>query len=176
MATYKTIDQARAAYNAILRQKERAQRDDYITRQQAVAGVNNYLKQSGLGNTGAAESILLRAKGNRGDYSAYDARLADLAAIINGFSAGGSGSGGGGATSAQGQPAADQGGLAGTVRAGVVNAGQTALGSLPYYAAPTGSMAGGIQTAVGTVKNKGRKTASNTPALSSMRYANIRKN
>ncbi|MBE6758825.1 MAG: hypothetical protein E7554_01890 [Ruminococcaceae bacterium] len=85
MATaYKNLAQAQAAYDTIRQQKERLQRNDYIREQQAVMGVNNYLKQNGY-NGGAAESILLRARGNRSDFGSYDAQLADLAAIISGF-------------------------------------------------------------------------------------------
>lgn len=85
MATgYRTVEQAQAAYDTVLQQKQRQQRNDYINQQQAIMGVNNYLKQQGY-NGGAAESILLRARGNRGDYSAYDAQLAELTALIQGM-------------------------------------------------------------------------------------------
>lgn len=94
MATaYKNLAQAQAAYDTIQQQKERLQRNDYLREQQAVMGVNNYLKQNGY-NGGAAESILLRARGNRSDVSAYDAQLADLAAIISAFRNRGRGGGG----------------------------------------------------------------------------------
>lgn len=91
--TYKNLAQAQAAYDTIQQQKERLQRNDYIREQQAVMGVNNYLRQNGY-NGGAAESILLRARGNRSDFGSYDAQLADLAAIINGFRNRGRGGGG----------------------------------------------------------------------------------
>ncbi len=85
MATgYRTVEQAQAAYDTVLQQKQRQQRNDYINQQQAIMGVNNYLKQQGY-NGGAAESILLRTRGNRGDYSAYDAQLAELTALIQGM-------------------------------------------------------------------------------------------
>lgn len=90
--TYNNLAQAQAAYDTLLKQKQRVQRDDYINQQQAIAGVNNYLRQYGY-NGGAAESILLRARGNRSDLSSYDAELANLAALISGFKSGGSGSG-----------------------------------------------------------------------------------
>lgn len=89
-ATYRTLAQAQAAYDTVRKQRERAQRNAYIAEQQAVMGVNNYLKQNGY-NGGAAETILLRAKSNRPDYSAYDIQLADLAAIIKGFRGAGRG-------------------------------------------------------------------------------------
>lgn len=92
-ATYRTLAQAQAAYDTVQQQRERAQRNAYIAEQQAVMGVNNYLKQNGY-NGGAAETILLRAKSNRPDYSAYDIQLADLAAIIKGFRGAGRGIGG----------------------------------------------------------------------------------
>lgn len=82
--TYKNLAQAQAAYDAIQQQKDRLQRNDYIREQQAVMGVNNYLKQNGY-NGGTAESILLRARGNRSDVSSYDTQLADLAALISRF-------------------------------------------------------------------------------------------
>ncbi len=85
MATaYKTVEQAQAAYDTVLQQKQRQQRNDYINQQQAIMGVNNYLKQQGY-NGGAAESILLKIKGSHGDYSAYDNQLAELAALIRGM-------------------------------------------------------------------------------------------
>ena len=84
--TYKNLAQAQAAYDTIEKQKQRLQRNDYIREQQAVMGVNNYLRQNGY-NGGAAESILLRARGNRSDFGSYDAQLADLAAIISRFKA-----------------------------------------------------------------------------------------
>lgn len=92
--TYKNLAQAQAAYDTILKQKQRIQRNDEINRQRAILGVNNYLKQNGY-NGGAAESILLRARGNRTDISNYDAQLADLAAIIQGFKQAASSGGGG---------------------------------------------------------------------------------
>lgn len=92
-ASYRNLVQAQAAYDTIQQQKERAQRNEYIAEQQAVMGVNNYLKQNGY-NGGAAESILLRRKSNRPDYSAYDIQLADLAAIIKGFQGAARGIGG----------------------------------------------------------------------------------
>jgi hypothetical protein len=100
MATaYKNLAQAQAAYDTIRQQKERLQRNDYIREQQAVMGVNNYLKQNCY-NGGAAESILLRARGNRSDFGSYDAQLADLAAIISGFRSRGRGGGSYGAQNA----------------------------------------------------------------------------
>jgi len=91
--TYKSLAQAQAAYDDVEKQKQRIQRNDYIAEQQAVMGVNNYLKQHGY-NGGAAESILLRARGNRSDISNYDSQLAALAAIISGFRQASSGGGG----------------------------------------------------------------------------------
>jgi len=89
MATsYSNLAQAQAAYDTVFKQKERAQRNAHIAEQQAVMGVNNYLKQNGY-NGGAAESILLRARNRGADYSAYDAQLADLAAIIQRFKSAG---------------------------------------------------------------------------------------
>lgn len=85
MATgYRTVEQAQAAYDTVLQQKQRQQRNDYINQQQAIMRVNNYLKQQGY-NGGAAESILLGNRGNRSDYSAYDAQLAGLTALIQGM-------------------------------------------------------------------------------------------
>lgn len=90
--TYSTKAQAQAAYDAILKQKQRVQRDDYINQQQALKSVDNYLRQQGY-NGGPAESLRLRALGNRTDVSGYDSSLAELSAILAGFrSSGGAGS------------------------------------------------------------------------------------
>ena len=92
--TYSTKAQAQAAYDAILKQKQRVQRDDYINQQQALKSVDNYLRQQGY-NGGPAESLRLRALGNRTDVSSYDSSLAELSAILAGFkSSGGSGGNG----------------------------------------------------------------------------------
>ena len=95
--TYKNLAQAQAAYDTILKQKQRVLRNDEINQQKAILGVNNYLKQQGY-NGGAAESILLRARGNRTDISNYDAQLAELAAIISALSQPVGGGGGGGSS------------------------------------------------------------------------------
>ena len=101
--TYNNLAHAQAAYDTLLKQKERVQRDDFINQQQAIVGVNNYLRQHGY-NGGAAESILLRARGNRSDLSGYDAELANLAALISGFKSRGMGSGAAGGRSKSNYP------------------------------------------------------------------------
>lgn len=80
--TITNLAQAQAAYDTVDQQLKKIQRNDYIREQQAVMGVNNYLRQNGY-TGGAAESILLRARGNRTDISSYNAQLAELAALIN---------------------------------------------------------------------------------------------
>ncbi len=84
MAAFENYDQVKAAYDALLAKKTKAQRAENVQRQQAVLGVNNYLRQNGY-TGGAAESILLRARGNPVDYSAYDTQLADYQAMMKAF-------------------------------------------------------------------------------------------
>lgn len=91
MAAFENYDQVKAAYDALLAKKTKAQRIENVQRQQAIMGVNNYLRQNGY-TGGAAESILLRANSNPVDYSAYDTQLADYQAMMKAFQqAGGSG-------------------------------------------------------------------------------------
>lgn len=86
MATLKNYEQIKAAYDALLAKKTKAQRAENVQRQQAIMGVNNYLRQNGY-TGGAAESILLRARGNAADYSDYDAQLAEYSGLMRAYEA-----------------------------------------------------------------------------------------
>lgn len=86
MATLKNYEQIKAAYDALLAKKTKAQRAENVQRQQAIMGVNNYLRQNGY-TGGAAESILLRARGNAADYSDYDTQLAEYSGLMRAYEA-----------------------------------------------------------------------------------------
>jgi len=86
-ATYNNLQQAQALYDTVLKQKQRVQRNDHVRAQQAVKGIGNYLRQSGLGTTGASETAMLKARGQYSDVSAYDVQLAEIGAAIEAYRA-----------------------------------------------------------------------------------------
>lgn len=101
--TYKNLAQAQAAYDTLLSQTRRIERDDFIRGQQALKSVDNYLRQYGY-NGGGAESLIFGARGRQTDLSANYAELANLAALISGFKSRGAGSGAASGTSKSNYP------------------------------------------------------------------------